>query len=484
MQCSAGPLTALIIVVLCLHPGTARTAPREATIFADSAQVLEVSKVPLLPEEGDLLKAFFLLPGKADPHSLVTRLPSESRLKIEDLRYRQTVRRDDLKIGDLQRQTDNLREERNSLQATLHSLESQLQFWQLQTKAKVKTIQEAAAAAAVIGKNIKKVSQEKLSREAELGRLDKKIKEFQDEVKRTADAKETAGEVTLLLSGPRMGETILTYSYLLSECGWTPRYRLEAQPGAKRILFGTEARIWQNSGQDWNGVDITLSTHPAPKHAANAEPPKWIIKPLADNKNDLVPQVWKTGKKNLPSGSRQLVKLGERFQSSDFVHLIKPASTPQAIVRASLNTPGTESILPGKSVLTLEGSVSGVDDYSFTGREKVLHFGPDPFVRATRVLAHENAADATAREGRKIIRWTRRIDVLNSRASPVRVQIEEPRPRPGDDRISVTLKNEPETTTENSSTLVWIFDLEAGQKKSLAATVTIDAPENMEITPF
>jgi hypothetical protein len=484
-QRSARPLAALVIIVLCLYPVTTRAAPREATIFPDSAQVLEVSKVTLLPEEKDLMKALFILPGKADPHSLVTRLSSESRLKIEDLRYRQTVRRDDLKIGDLQRQTENLREERNSLQATLHSLESQLQFWQLQTKAKVKTIQEAAATAAVIGKNIKKISQEKLSREAELGKLDKKIKEFQDEVKHATDAKETAWEVTLLLSGPRTGETMLTYSYLMSECGWTPRYRLEAQPGARRILFGAEARIWQNSGQDWNGVDISLSTHTAPTQTANAEPPTWIIKPLADNKNGVVPQVWKTGKKNLPSGSRQLVKLGESLRPSDFVHLLKPATAPQAIIRASLNPPDAgNNIIPGKALLTLEGSVSGVDDYSLTGREKVLYFGPDPLVSATRRLALENAADATAPEGRKITRWTRRVDVLNSRTSPVRVRIEEPCPRAGDDRIMLTLKNEPEMTMGNSSTLVWTFDLEAGQKKSLVTTVTIDAPENMEISPF
>ncbi len=484
------PLTVLAGACLCLCPAEMRAAPREATIFPDSAQVIEVSKVPLLRGEGDILQAIFILPGKADPRSLVVRLSPESRMKIDDLRHRQTTRRDDQKTRELQRQTAALREERNSLQAALQALESQLQFWQLQTKAKVKTIQDASAAAAVIGRNIKKTSQEKLAREAELGRLDAKLKELQDEAKQAADAKEKVWEFTVLVSGQRAAEATLTYSYRLTDCGWTPCYRLEAQPDAKRILYTREARIWQNSGQDWNGVEIALSTVSAPASGAAAEPPPWIVKPIDDGKGGAArparPQVWKTGKRNLPSGSAQLVKLGENFRPASFVHLLKPSASAsaQAVVRASLSPSDSAEIVPGKALLAVEGSVYGTDEYVLTGRETVIHFGPDALVSATRRLEQEDADNAAVPKGRTIARWARRVDVINSRSTPVRLQVEEPCPRPGNDRIKLTLKNEPETTTENSSSLIWILDLEAGQKKTLTTTVTIDAPEGMEIAPY
>ena len=472
------------MAVLCISPLPVRAAPREATLFPDAAQVLETSPVPLLPEGADLVKAVFLLPGQADPRSLVVRLAPEFRLKIEDLQYRQTVRQDDLKLRDLRRQTETLREERNALQAARHALENQLQFWQLQTKAKVKTLAEAANTAAAIGKNIKKTYQEKLARETELEKLDRKLKELQDEAKRAAETKETAWEFTLLFSGPRTGQAMLTYTYLLSGCGWTPRYRLEAQPGAKRILVGTEARMWQNSGQDWNDVDISLATVTIPAHGANTEPPAWIIKPRRDAKSGAAPQVWKAGKRNLASGSPQLVRLRESFWSADFVYLVKPAAATQAMLRASLNPPASEEIIPGKAVLTIEGSVFGANDYTLTGRENVIHFGPDPLVRATRRLVREQVDDTAPAKGRKISRWTRHVEILNARTSPARLEVEEPCPRPGDDRIRLTWESEPETTTENSSTLVWNIDLDAGEKKSLRTTVTIDAPGNMELAPF
>jgi hypothetical protein len=82
--------------------------------------------------------------------------------------------------------------ERKKLRALIRSLDAQIQFWQLQTKAKVKTIADAHNMAAAIGKNIKKAYQDKLSQESELEMLDKQITNLQDDLDRAAGKKETA----------------------------------------------------------------------------------------------------------------------------------------------------------------------------------------------------------------------------------------------------------------------------------------------------
>ena len=151
-----------------ISPLSAWSAPREITFFPDSAQVVEVTKVKLHAEGKDMQKAIFVLPAQADPDSLVTRLPDGSKMKIEDQMWHQTDRQDDLKISDLRKQIDKLKMDRKSLQSTINALDVQIQFWQLQTKAKMKTVADAYNMSSAIGKNIKKAYLDKYGQEPEL----------------------------------------------------------------------------------------------------------------------------------------------------------------------------------------------------------------------------------------------------------------------------------------------------------------------------
>ena len=268
-----------ITLVIFFFPVCAWSAPREVTFFLDSAYVQEVTKVKLQTENKDLRKAIITLPGQADPDSLVAGLVHNSKMKIEDMTWRQVVRQDDAKIANIRKQLDTQKDEKKILQSSIRALDTQVQFWQLQTKAKVKTVADASNLSAAIGKNIKKSYQDKLSQESELEKLDKKIKETQDELDRAAGKKEAAWEITLLLSGTKNGETTLSYTYSLSECGWQPLYRLEAKPQDKKIDFTWEAEIWQSSGQDWNNVSINLATLKPPKVTSPSDLPQWIVKP-------------------------------------------------------------------------------------------------------------------------------------------------------------------------------------------------------------
>ena len=243
-----------VAIAICLYPSITGAVPREVTLFPSSARILETTKVHLQREDKDLQKAVFFLPGQADPNSLVTRLTKEAGLRIEDQTWRQVARQDDEKIKELRKRIQVLKAERNTLQATILSLETQIQFWQSQTKAKMKTIPDAGSMASAIGKNIQKAYHGKLSSEPELERLNKQIKDTEDELNRMVGKKETIWEVTVVFSGSKDNEALLTYTYTMSGCGWLPLYRLDARPQEKRILFSWEAEMWQSSGQDWNEI--------------------------------------------------------------------------------------------------------------------------------------------------------------------------------------------------------------------------------------
>ncbi|MCX6558724.1 MAG: DUF4140 domain-containing protein, partial [Candidatus Aminicenantes bacterium] len=161
-----------------------------------------------------------ILPGQADPDSLVVRIANDSKMKIDDINWRQVSRQNDEKIANLMKQLEKLKEARKNLQATIRGLDTQIQFWQLQTKAKLKTMADVHNMSAAIGKSIQKAYQDKLSKESELEKIERQIKEAQDDLDRAAGRKETAWEVTVILSGSRGSEATLTYTYSLAGCGW------------------------------------------------------------------------------------------------------------------------------------------------------------------------------------------------------------------------------------------------------------------------
>ena len=274
--------TACLICLLfgsLLAPIPGLAAPREVTLFPASAQVLETARLKAVTE-GSLKKATFTLPAQADPASLVTRLNEAGKTRIVDQAWRQIVRPDDEKILGLRKRIEAVKTERNAVQATIKALETQILFWQLQTKARAKTLADAGNLAAAIGRNVKKAHQDKMAREPELEKLDRKLTELQDELNRRVGRKDNAWEVTLLLSGaPPAGEVSAEYSYSLSGCGWTPQYRLEARPRDARILFTWEAEIWQSSGQDWGQVVLNLATLQPSQAIAPPDLPPWVIKP-------------------------------------------------------------------------------------------------------------------------------------------------------------------------------------------------------------
>ena len=492
-------------------PCLALATPKEITIFPQAARVTEITRVRLLPEGKDLRKAVIVLPGTADPASLVASLPPEAKLKVEDQTWRKSPHDEDGVIKELRRQIRQVREERNGLQASLHGLDNQIQFWQQQTKAKAKTTIEAGVIAAAIGKNIKKAYQEKLNLVPEIPRLDKKIKELEEELSLTRGKDDLLGvwEVTFLFSSVAAGvpanDILLTYGYTLTGCGWQPAYRLDARPARGEILFGQEAEVWQNSGQPWNDVVVQLTTSTAPaSFLTPAALPPWNVKPregiktkvkrTADKAKALprltegaaegpVPaegneapavappddfNLQPAGRKTIPAGSRLKIKLSEEVWPAAFGYLARPGQSPQAFISALFNFPEARKIPPGQAMLSRQGALLGKGSFSLSGKQGLLFFGQDPQVTVIRQLLTDQP---------KHRQW--RLEARNDHAAPIKLRIEESAPQAHDARIKVKLLAV--GAEEKPGLLSWDLELAAGEKKTLLWGIELEAPPDMEV---
>ncbi len=499
-------LAAILIFIFCL-PAASWSLPREVTFFPASAQVIEAAKVKLQPE-GTQRKALIILPGQADPDSLVVRITNDPKVQIDDINWRQVSRQNDDKIAGLVRQLEKLKETRKNIQATIRSLDAQIQLWQLQTKAKLKTLADVQNMSAAIGRNIQKAYHDRLSKESELEKIDKQIREAQDNLDRAAGTKETGWEVTVLLSGSRGSEATLAFSYSLAGCGWHPLYRLDAKPKDKQITFTWEAEIWQSSGQDWNNVSVNLATLKPPSSISPRDLTPWIIKPRPHIRKEGARQkalkmeapalsedaagqprqdkqttysIWQIGTKNIPAGAKQRMKIEGELWPAEFTYLARPSQGSQVFLRGKVNLAEAKDIPSGSCLYIVDGAILGKRNFSLAGQEATIFFGIDPLVTATTQLMSKKSGEKTFLQDKQTYTWQWRTDIQNSRNTPVRVLVEEPNPQPRDERIAVTLKCDPDPVEKTPSSLTWDINIGAGQKRSLLMTVRIEAPKDMDL---
>ncbi|MEO6810999.1 MAG: DUF4139 domain-containing protein, partial [Isosphaeraceae bacterium] len=92
----------------------------------------------------------------------------------------------------------------------------------------------------------------------------------------------TANDALILIDKAKAGAGTVRLNYLVSSATWNPQYRLRAGGADDPVRLEYLAAILQQSGEEWTGADVTLSTA---QPSLNAMPPDLI--PLTISVNPL-----------------------------------------------------------------------------------------------------------------------------------------------------------------------------------------------------
>ena len=500
----------LIIVLILLVPVCSIAAVKEVTLFPDSAKISEITKIH--PQCSDKCRAVITLPPQADPESLVVSLPPAGHVKIEDLQAKAIQVQDEAKIAELRKQIATAEGEKKETQAKLEALEAQLLFWQAQTKAKTKTVADSYKLADAIGRNVHKAHQDKFAAETQLEKIDKNLKKLQEELNQAAGRKDTAWEITLMLSGSNQNEISFSYTYSLAGCGWLPLYRVEALPADKSVSFSWEADVWQSSGDDWKQVQLNLATLQPMINVNPPEMPDWIIRPrklarkmptanmaamdlmkkevsAEDESPEAAPaetrnttySIWSLGKKNVAAGSHQRLKIKDESWPAEFLFMARPAINPQAFVRAQVKLDKPAEIPSGQAIFVIDGAVLGKREFSFAGSEGTLFFGTSPLITVTSSTIADKSDEKTFLQDKQTRSWQWQIEAKNSGAADIKLRIEEPVPQARDKRVKLDIKQNPEPAEKDHAKFVWLLDVPAGQKKIIQNNIELEAPSDMNL---
>jgi len=76
----------------------------------------------------------------------------------------------------------------------------------------------------------------------------------------TAGATRTVREAIVFLEKRAPEKAAIKLSYLVSEAGWTPAYNFRSSKDGKQVQVEYNAIVHQMSGENWDGVTLTLST--------------------------------------------------------------------------------------------------------------------------------------------------------------------------------------------------------------------------------
>ena len=76
----------------------------------------------------------------------------------------------------------------------------------------------------------------------------------------TAGASQTIREAVVFLQKNAEAPAEIRLNYLVANCGWSPSYTMRASDDRKQVRVEYNALIQQLTGEDWNDVDLTLST--------------------------------------------------------------------------------------------------------------------------------------------------------------------------------------------------------------------------------
>lgn len=123
-------------------------------------------------------------------------------------------------------------------------------------------IENLKATAEFYRSRIKEIRLEKLTINKSIKKLQEDIQKIDQQLK-TLKAKyqpKATSEVWVTVSADKVSKATFTLTYLINNAGWTPLYDIRVKDINSPAQLQYKAKVYQNSGEDWDQVKLSLST--------------------------------------------------------------------------------------------------------------------------------------------------------------------------------------------------------------------------------
>lgn len=318
------------------------------------------------------------------------------------------------------------------------------------------------------------------------------------------------------------GKQVVTVTQYVGNASWQPVYDLNlTRQDGDRLTLNRSVLVTQYTGEDWDGVALTLSSSRPAEQAAPSQlwPELRSIGPAVPEEElarktlgasdmamlpapmaEAAPAVTVAGVAmegdtvvyNYPAPvtvATGAENLRLALDSLDFSPVVEAVAVPRidrtAFVMASFTNASDEPLLPGQAMLFREGVLVGSTwlDVIAPGVETDVGFGALETLRVKREMPKraegETGVFTSANQQSESAVIT--VENTGNEAWPVRILDQVPYSEQDDLEIEVSASPEPsETDVEGQrGILAWEFDLAAGGKETITLEQVLTWPEGM-----
>lgn len=303
--------------------------------------------------------------------------------------------------------------------------------------------------------------------------------------------------------------------YSVRNASWSPVYRIDAQPEAGMLDFEMKAQVRQQSGEDWDSVELILSTARALSGGDVPELPPLYLQPLVsrDQVSDYAPararmesesvvamaapppSVYEEGltyfRVRLPNretvpggGDEQVFRIDAGERAADFWSEVSPVLNPTAYLQAEFSNELDMPLLPGASEIFINGERVGRGRVSHTlpGETVQVGLGQNERIRVERTTIEHTGGDRGLLSRSRIYRRAYLTTIENRMASSHRLMVQDRVPQSRDDQIDVQLQRPQGVEIEAGTGLFrWDLTLESDETRELETRFTVTTPADMRI---
>ncbi|HVU22936.1 MAG TPA: mucoidy inhibitor MuiA family protein [Opitutus sp.] len=335
--------------------------------------------------------------------------------------------------------------------------------------------------------------------------------------------------VTVRLAAATAGTLDLTLRYAEPGASWTPAYDARVETSHRAVQLGYAGLVRQNTGEDWNGVDLTLSTARPALGGAAPELSPWIVQqqqfmPMAGGNADAItlsPFAVEAAKKarlaapavrvqaeirDMASGVTTVetsatsatfhltapadvpadnaphkVGITSVALTADFTHQATPKLIPAAFLSAAVTNSSDYPLLAGALNVFLDDTFVAATRLRtvMPGEKFDLALGPDDGIAVKRKLNNRFTEDTGLVTKGTRITYDYTITVQNNRRTAGKIVVTDQMPVSRHEKITVKLLASADAKPEADGTLTWSLDLKPGEKRELPLKFSIEYPNDL-----
>ena len=514
------------------------------TVYGDRALTSRSATLNL--KTGSYLIAFEALPSLILDDSVRVEGKGTAAATITGLEIKRTFleKSGEIRVKDLDEEIRGLERRSGALDAKKTGISSQKAFlesirvaWGERISKELAigrpTSAELLDASSFIGAGVTKAEEQ--NREIEIKQ--RNIKDKIDALRRqreeaTGSGRKEAKNVEVAVEVTREGNLTIELVSVTPRASWEPAYDVRLSSDAKTAELTFRALVRQQTGEEWNNVDLTLSTarpalggappelhpwqislhHPQPAMRAEmfmaasapARVGKTARRPMdSDKTKEALAEdeqaIFETARiteeqssvafhvpspLDIPSdGSRHSSIIGIEQLPVTIEYLALPKLSPYVFLKSEIVNQAVWPLLPGKVNTFVGNSYTGSSQLKKVaiGEKFDLFFGTDDqlTVKREELKQHREAGLF----GKNRVGYRYRIQLSSFRKDPLTLTLLDQLPLAADAEIKVSL-DEPSIKPDeikNDGTMVWKMPLQPGEKKELTFGIVVEYPKDREV---